>query len=122
MNLHSGVDLIEIERIQTAIARHGERFLHRIYTSRELNQCGGKAESLAVRFAAKEAAAKALGCGFGEIAWDEVEIQTDARGAPQLRLYRKAAILAEKKGIKTWTLSLSHSRTHAIAVVFGIGL
>jgi len=121
MILLSGVDLIEIARIQSAVARHGERFLTRIYTARELADCAGRAESLAVRFAAKEAAAKALGIGFGVIAWDEIEVQNDEQGAPSVQFYGKAKELAAEKKIETWSLSLSHSRTHAIAMIVGIG-
>src|SRR5260221_4523744 len=66
MKLATGVDLIEIARIEEVIARHGKRYLERIYTSAELAQCGKRTESLAGRFAAKEATAKALGCGIGE--------------------------------------------------------
>ncbi|MCP4139774.1 MAG: holo-[acyl-carrier-protein] synthase [Chloroflexi bacterium] len=122
MKLRTGIDLIKIERIATAIARHGERFLNRIFTARELTDCGGRAESLAARFAAKEATAKALSCGFGaDLAWDEVEIQRAENGAPTLVLYGKAAKIAEKENITTWSVSLSHSQSHAIAMIVGIG-
>ncbi|MBT3188151.1 MAG: holo-ACP synthase [Anaerolineae bacterium] len=122
MNLTTGIDLIEIERIASAVQRHGERFLNRIFTKREIEDCAGRAESLAARFAAKEAAAKALGVGFGkEIAWDEIEIQRGKEGAPKLIFYRKAAHLAEKQNFIAWSVSLSHSQSHAIAMVVGIG-
>ena len=121
MQLSTGIDLIEIERIASAIERHGDRFLNRIFTARELADCNGRAESLAARFAAKEATAKALGTGFGEIAWDEVEIQRAENGAPTLVLYGKAAKLAEKEKLTTWSVSLSHTQSHAIAMVVSIG-
>jgi len=121
MELTTGIDLIEIERVASAIERHGERFLIRIFTERELNDCAGRAESFAARFAAKEATAKALGCGFGDIAWDEVEIQRAETGAPSLVLYGKAARLAKEKNLETWSVSLSHSQSHAIAMVVGVG-
>lgn len=117
MKLATGIDMIEIERVASAIERHGERFLHRIFTRRELNDCGGRVESLAARFAAKEAAAKALGCGFGDIAWDEVEIQRAENGQPSLHFYGKANLLAENLSLSVWSVSLTHSQTHAIAMV-----
>ena len=121
MQLSTGIDLIEIERIASAIERHGDRFLNRIFTARELADCNGRAESLAARFAAKEATAKALGTGFGEIAWDEVEIQRAENGAPTLVLYGKAAKLEEKEKLTTWSVSLSHTQSHAVAMVVSIG-
>ena len=121
MILTTGIDLIEIDRIQSVIARHGDRFLNRIFTARELADCAGRAESLAARFAAKEAAAKALGSGFGIIAWDEVEVQRTENGAPSLVFYGKAESLAKEKGFENWSISLSHSRNHAIAMVVGMG-
>ncbi len=122
MLLFSGIDMVEIARIQSAVARHGERFLSRIYTARERADCANRAESLAARFAAKEAAAKALGVGFGSIAWDEIEIRSDAQGAPQLHFLGRAKTLVEERKIEIWSLSLSHTRSHAIAMVVGIGM
>ena len=122
MYLTTGIDLIEIDRVQSAIERHGARFLNRIFTARELADCAGRAESLAARFSAKEATAKALCIGFGkEIAWGEVEIQRGENGAPALVLYGKAARLAEEQNFTTWSVSLSHSQSHAIAMVVGMG-
>lgn len=121
MHLTTGIDLIEIKRISSAIARHGGRFLNRIFTPLEIDQCEGRVESLAARFAAKEAVAKALGCGIGEISWQEIEIRRGEKGAPTLALYGKAARLAEKKKVTTWSVSLSHSQSHAIAMVAGMG-
>ncbi|MBT3321164.1 MAG: holo-ACP synthase [Anaerolineae bacterium] len=121
MNLSTGIDLIEIERVGSAIERHGERFLSRIYTPRELEDCAGNIESLAARFAAKEATAKALKTGFGKIAWDEVEIRRGENREPILILHNKAAAIAEKQNLRIWSVSLSHSQTHAIAMVVGTG-
>ena len=121
MNLSTGIDLIEIERVADVIARQGERFLQRVYTPRELADCGGRSESLAARWAAKEATAKALGCGIGDVSWQEVEIQRDENGAPSLHLYGEAAQKAKEQGLETWSVSLSHSQSHAIALVVAIG-
>lgn len=116
----TGVDLIEIERLAAAIARHGERFLQRVYTPAERQVCEDNLASLAVRFAAKEAVAKALGCGIGAVKWQEIEILRDRSGAPQLHLHGEARRLADARGLEAWSLSLSHTRFHAIAFVVAV--
>ena len=121
MKLATGVDLLEIERLRGAIATHGEKFLHRIFTQQELDANQNKIESLAGRFAAKEAAAKALGCGIGDVAWKEIEILRAESGAPQLILHGAAERMAREQGLITWSLSLSHSQSHAVAMVVAIG-
>ncbi|MCF6277662.1 MAG: holo-ACP synthase [Anaerolineales bacterium] len=121
MNVATGVDLIEIERVAAAIKRHGARFLARIYTSRELDDCQGRVESLAVRFAAKEAVAKALGCGIGDISWRDIEIQRAENGQPVLQLMGAAEKLAQGKKFGAWSVSLSHSGAYAIATVVLLG-
>lgn len=121
MHLASGVDLIEVERVRAALARHGERFLQRVYTAAEIADCGGRAESLAVRFAAKEAAAKALGRGIGDVAWQEIEIVGRPNHAPALRLHGEAARLAFGLGLTVWSVSLSHTREYALAFVVATG-
>ncbi len=107
--------------MRAAIERHGERLLRRIFTPLELQECKGRVDSLAARLAAKEAVAKALGCGIGLISWQEVEIRRGAHGEPVLGLRGAAAQLAEEQGLREWALSLSHSRTHAIALVVAMG-
>ena len=121
MNLATGVDLLEIERLRGAIGTHGEKFLQRIFTQQELDANQNKIESLAGRFAAKEAAAKALGCGIGDVAWKEIEILRAESGAPQLILHGAAERMAREQGLITWSLSLSHSQSHAVAMVVAIG-
>ncbi|NOZ00216.1 MAG: holo-ACP synthase [Chloroflexi bacterium] len=117
MKLATGIDIIEIARLHGVIERHGGRFLRRVFTLQELEDCAGRAESLAARFAAKEAAAKALGCGIGAIAWQEIEIRHDENGRPTLHLHGAAARLADEQGLSAWSISLSHSRSHAVAMV-----
>ena len=121
MNLRTGVDLIEIARIEEVVSRHGKHYLERIYTPAELELCGKRAESLAGRFAAKEAVAKALGCGIGEVDWKEIEILDDALHAPALQLKGKAAQKANELGLTSWSVSLSHSQSHVVAFVVAIG-
>ncbi len=121
MNLSSGIDLIEIERIQKALDRHGERFLKRIYTPAELQIARGSAPELAARFAAKEAASKALGTGIGPVSWREIEIVNKPSGKPVLRLSGRAKTIAQAQGFDTWSVSLTHSRGMAAAVVVCLG-
>jgi holo-[acyl-carrier protein] synthase len=121
MKIANGIDLVEIARVQSAVERHGERFLARIFTAQERTDCGGRAESMAARWAAKEAAAKALGCGLGEVAWDEIEITRSENGAPGLVLHGKAQARAQTLGLIHWSVSLSHSQSHAIAMVVALG-
>lgn len=121
MQLATGIDLLEINRLRDAIATHGERFLQRVFTERELEANAQKVESLAGRFAAKEAVAKALGCGIGEVSWKEIEILRAESGAPQLVLHGAAERMAQEQGLTTWSLSLSHSQSHAVAMAVAIG-
>lgn len=121
MILRTGVDLIEISRIGEAVARHGTHYLDRVYTPAELEQCGKRAESLAGRFAAKEAVAKALGCGIGDVTWKEIEVLGDERNAPTLNLHGAAKQKANDLGLENWSVSISHSQDQAIAFVVAIG-
>ena len=121
MKLATGVDLIEIARIEEVIARHGKHYLERIYTPAELEQCGKRAESLAGRFAAKEAAAKALGCGIGDVSWQEIEVLGDEQNAPVLTLHGIAGQKAKELGLQTWSVSISHSQSHSVAFVVALG-
>ena len=122
MHLRTGVDLIEIERIRQAVARHRARFLSRVYTEAEVRCCGARVESLAARFAAKEAVAKALGTGVwrGGVNWTDIEVLKDETGAPRLILHGGAAAVATTAGFTTWSISLSHDRTRAIALVVAL--
>ena len=118
--LYTGIDLVEIERLQGAILRHGKRFLERIYTQRELAEVGDNPASLAARFAAKEAVAKALVCGIGPVGWREIEILRGPSGQPILHLHGAAADLAARQNLGSWSVSLSHTRNHAIALAVAI--
>jgi len=121
MLIGTGVDLIEIERIAHSIERYGERFLRRVYTDHEIAYCSGKrssAESFAARFAAKEAGAKALGTGISRgVTWTEFQIARQPGGRPILELRGRAALLAGELGVKTISLSLTHTGSLAMATV-----
>jgi holo-[acyl-carrier protein] synthase len=121
MKLATGVDLIEIARIDEVVTRHGKYYLERVFTPAELEYCGKRAESLAGRWAAKEAIAKALGTGIGDVAWKEIEILGDEQKAPVLNLYGAAADKAKELGLTNWSVSISHHQTDAIAFVVAIG-
>jgi holo-[acyl-carrier protein] synthase len=121
MIVGSGVDLVEIERIRQSFERFGQRFLDRIYTSAEQTYCLRKrnaAESLAARFAAKEAAAKALGTGMSRgVHWLEIEVVREASGRPSLRFHGRAAEMATRLGVAHAALSLTHTGNLALASV-----
>ena len=121
MNLTTGVDLIEIQRLKDAITRHGNRLIEKIFTEREIIEAGDNPASLAARFAAKEAVAKALGTGIGIVDWLDIEIQRGSARQPILHLHGAAASTASEQGLTKWSISLSHSQSHAIAVVVAFG-
>ena len=116
-----GTDLIEIARIEQSVARYGDRFLERVFTPAEILYCRRKknaAESFAARFAAKEAGAKALGTGISHgISWLELEVLREPTGKPTLALTGRAAARAQSLGVARISLSLTHSRTTALAIV-----
>ncbi len=121
MILRTGVDLIDLERVEATIERYGQRFLERVFTPRELAEVGENVASLAVRFAAKEATAKALGTGIGDVGWQEIEILRGPARQPNLYLHGRASDLADNLELDTWSLSLTHNQSQAIALVVAIG-
>jgi holo-[acyl-carrier protein] synthase len=121
MILRTGIDMIEIARLEKIQPAIKARFLKRVYTPIELEQVGGSTPSLAGRFAAKEAVSKALGCGIGPVRWQDIEIRRGSDGEPLLMLYGQAQQIAQLLGLVTWSVSISHSQTHAIAMVVGLG-
>jgi holo-[acyl-carrier protein] synthase len=118
--LRSGVDIIEVERIDRAILRHGQRFFDRFFTAQELIDCGGRTPALAARFAAKEAVSKALGTGIGDVGWKDIEVVNGERREPILRLHSTAEAVAEELGLVAWSISLSHTHEHAVAVAVAL--
>ena len=116
----SGSTSIEIARIQRTLADFGERFLRRVYTERERERYGSRISELAARFAAKEATSKALGTGIRGIRWREMEVLSNRRGKPVLMLHGSAAERAALLGLVVFDVSLTHSRTDAMAFVVGM--
>lgn len=121
MIVGSGIDLVEIVRIQHSLERYGARFVNRVYTAAEQAYCRRKrnaAESFAARFAAKEAGAKALGTGISEgVSWLEIEVTREPGGRPTLSFHGRAAERAQRMGVCNAALSLTHTSALAMASV-----
>jgi holo-[acyl-carrier protein] synthase len=121
MIVGTGIDIAEVPRIREAITRFGDRFLQRIFSTGEIRYCDSKAnrvERYAARFAAKEAAMKALGTGWNHgVRWCDCEVTRLPGGRPIITFHGKAAEIAAKLGVKNAALSLSHTEEQAIAHV-----
>ena len=117
--LVTGVDVIEISRVKAVAERYGDRFIRRIYTEGEAAYCRGRAPQLATRFAAKEAVMKALGTGIRGVPWKDIEIARQPGRAPTVVLHRNALARAQRLGIDSLAVSLSHSSDYAVAFVVG---
>jgi holo-[acyl-carrier protein] synthase len=116
-----GVDLCEVDRIEAAIDRHGERFLNRIYTPAERSYCESKPnrmERFAGRFAAKEAAMKAIGTGWSRgVAWRDFEVSRLPSGQPVIVFHGAAQAIADRGGVTRALVSITHTRSLAMAEV-----
>lgn len=124
--LTTGVDLVNIARLERVFTRYGERFLARVYTPTEVRYARGRVAELAARFAAKEATAKALGVGMrmlspAGIGWLDVETLNDPLGKPVLILHGRAQALADAQGLTEWSISLTHDGGLALAFVVAQG-
>ncbi len=121
MILGTGIDLAEVDRIQASIERHGDRFVHRIFTAGEIAYVERKAnrfERYAARFAAKEAGMKAIGTGWRRgVTWHDFEVTNLPSGRPTLQLLGRAAEFAALMGVKRVSLSLSHTAALGMAFV-----
>lgn len=116
-----GLDLVEVSRIRDLLERHGERFKQRTFTTGEVaycDKCADAAMHYAARFAAKEAAAKALGTGFADgVSWQDIEVTRAENGAPSLVFHGGAAAMAKSKGVTTALITLTHTNDTAAAQV-----
>ena len=121
MIVGTGIDIAEVPRIAQAIERFGERFLRRIFTDGEIRYCASKAnrvERYAARFAAKEAAMKALGTGWNHgVRWRDCEVARMPGGRPTMSFHGKAAEFAARLGVRNIALSLTHTKEQAMAQV-----
>jgi holo-[acyl-carrier protein] synthase len=115
-----GIDIIRIDRIRASLARFGERFTNRVLTPAERAYVRGRPETMAGRWAAKEAVSKVLGLGVRGIGWKEIEIERLPTGAPSVRLHDRAAARAEQLGMGRIAVSISHEAEYAVAIAFGV--
>ncbi|CAI8255727.1 MAG: holo-[acyl-carrier-protein] synthase [SAR202 cluster bacterium] len=113
----TGIDIIEIDRIQNVLSRYGNRFLNKIFTPDEIQYCRGRSPNLAGRFAAKEATMKALKTGARGVSWKDIEVIRASNGAPSIKLYNRALARSESLGVSSLSISFSHSRDYAVASV-----
>jgi holo-[acyl-carrier protein] synthase len=121
MSLGTGIDLVEVSRIQSVLERHGERFLKRVLSPGEIEYCLAQREPapfIAARFAAKEAVSKAFGTGIGsKLGWRDIEVIKLESGKPLVALHGKGRVLWEQSGARGIHVSLSHTANYATAVV-----
>jgi holo-[acyl-carrier protein] synthase len=117
----TGIDICEVARVGDAIERFGQRFLKRIFTEAERTYCESKRnriERYAARFAAKEAAMKAIGTGLRRgVTWQDFEVSREPGGRPTILIRGKAAEFAAKLGMKCVALSITHTKDQAMAQV-----
>ncbi len=118
MRIFSGIDLVEISRFKKLDPAIRKRFFKRVFNDRELMYIDDNNQRAAGIFAAKEACAKALGCGIGPIRWIDIEITHSAENQPKITLHAAARDLASMNNISTWTVSITHTKETAAAVVF----
>ena len=120
-----GIDLVDCGRIERMLSDHGQAFLDRVYTPAEQAYCGrsrNQVERLAARYAAKEAALKALGTGMRDgMSWTEIEVGHDALGAPVVTLHGEVARVAAARGVGRLAVSLTHAGGLAMAEVMALG-
>ncbi len=115
-----GIDIIRVERIGASLARFGDRFLNRVLTPAERRYVRGRPETMAGRWAAKEAVSKVLGLGVRGIGWRDIEIERLPTGQPAVRLHGRAAARAEQLGMGRIAVSITHESDYAVAMAFGI--
>jgi holo-[acyl-carrier protein] synthase len=121
MIIRSGIDTIEISRLEEIQPAIRARFMARVFTASEIVQARDRTELLAGLFAAKEAVSKALGTGIGKISWQEIEVLHLPSGQPVLHLHGSAQTVADELGLESWSVSISHDRSKAVAVAVAIG-
>ena len=120
VNIAVGIDIIEVERIRKVYEKHGERFLARVFTQNEIQQCRGKITRLAGRFAAKEAISKALGTGMRGVKWREMEIVQLRSGRPSVRLHGFAKQRSIQLGLSAFDVSTADLAQLSIAIAIGV--
>jgi holo-[acyl-carrier protein] synthase len=116
-----GVDVVHVSRIDSLLRRWGDRFLHRVFTEKEIQYCFLRkkpAPHFAVRFAAKEAFLKALGVGYSQgVRWKDIEVISHVSGRPEIQLRNRTKTLSHRHGVKRIHLSMSHDGTYGFVQV-----
>jgi len=120
MNLRSGIDTIELSRLDEIRPEIRTRFIQRVFTEKEVEQARDQTDVLSGLFAAKEAVSKALGTGIGYVNWRDIEIIHLKSGQPTIVLHGNAETVANKLGLTTWSVSISHDRNKAIAMAVAL--
>jgi len=115
-----GIDIIRIDRIRASLERFGQRFTNRVLTPAEQTYVRARPETMAGRWAAKEAVSKVLGLGVRGIGWRDIEIERLPTGQPAVRLHGRAAERAEQLGMGRIAVSISHESDYAVAIAFGV--
>ena len=121
MVLRSGIDIIEISRLEKINPKIRQRFIERVYTSQEIAQARDQSDTLTGLFSAKEAVSKALGTGIGKVHWQDIEILHLPSGQPVVHLHGQAKIVADQLGLVSWTVSISHDRDRVVALAVALG-
>jgi holo-[acyl-carrier protein] synthase len=115
-----GIDIIKVARIQAALDRFGSRFSRRVLTESERRYVRDRPETMAGRWAAKEAVSKVLGLGVRGIGWRDIEVERLPTGQPAIRLHGRAAARADQLGMGRIAVSITHESDYAVAIAFGI--
>jgi len=115
-----GIDIIKVDRIRASLEKFGDRFTRRVLTEAEQRYVRGRPETMAGRWAAKEAVSKVLGLGVRGIGWRDIEIERMPTGQPAVRLHGRAADRAEQLGMERIAVSITHESDYAVAVAFGV--
>lgn len=115
-----GIDIIRVQRIRESLARFGDRFTNRVLTPGEQAYVRGRAETMAGRWAAKEAVSKVLGLGVRGIGWRDIEIERLPTGQPAVRLHGRAERRAEQLGMGRVAISITHEAEYAVSIAFGV--
>src|SRR6187431_3206435 len=115
-----GIDIIKVERIRAALARFGPRFSRRVLTDAERRYVRDRPETMAGRWAAKEAVSKVLGLGVRGIGWKDIEVERLPTGQPSIRLHGRAAARADQLGMGRIAVSITHESEFAVAIAFGV--
>lgn len=115
-----GIDIIRVERIRAALERFGPRFSRRVLTESERRYVRDRPETMAGRWAAKEAVSKVLGLGVRGIGWRDIEIERLPTGQPAVRLHGRAAARAKQLAMGRIAISITHESDYAVAIAFGV--